>query len=231
MAGKTPKKPRVASVEDATILAAVKGYFTYDHEWQADDMLVRIHSEYLRSKDSTPEVVKLWVRGYNITKDEKSQHYRGNFVKLAKIEKGAKWSIGAEKIDTPLNKHPEKERPRERHPNWGHPVLRMVETGKKLPGIEAAMAQLQALAQEYPDVTIPGKDVLHVMVYKRAEGEGAPIQKITIKVKPLEAGGAKLVLMQKKPKAKELPKAAAAPLEEKGKFTTLIKKSRARKTK
>lgn len=228
---KSPKKPRVASVEDASILAAVRGYFTYDHEWQADDMLAKIHSDYLRSKESTPVSVVLWVRGYNVTKDEKEKHYRGNFVRLSKAEKGAKWTIAAEKIDTPLAKHPEKERPRARHPNWGHPVLRMVETGKKLAGIEAAHAMLASLAQEYPEVSIPGKDVLHIMVYKRAEGEGAPIQKITLKVKPLSEGGAKLVQMKKKPKAKEPPKKDAPPLEEQGKFTTMIKKSRARKIK
>lgn len=227
----TLKKPRIASVEDALILAAVRGYYHYDHEWQAEETLAKIHNDYLRSKESTPEKVKLWVRGFNITKDEKAMHYRGNFALLAKVEAaGGKWSIRAEKIDVPLAKHPEKERPKERHPNWGHPVLRAVETGKLFDGLEIARAFLHSLHAEYPDATIPGKDVVHVMVYRRKDDEASPIEKISLKVKPQSDGGAKLVVMKKKPKAKPLPnQTPPAELETKGKFTTLIKKSRARK--
>jgi len=230
MDNKKPMKPRIASVEDATILAAVRGYFKYEHEWQAAEMLEKIYTNYLRSKESTPEAVKLWVRGYNVTKDEKAKHFRGNFVRLtvAPAEAG-KWTIAGEKIETELKNHPEKERPKERHPNWGHPVMRAVETARKFDSIEIAWAFMHSLHAEYPDATIPGKDVVHVMVYKRAEGEGVPIQKISLKIKPLEAGGAKIVEMKKKPKAKAVPGAAKPVIEEQGKFTTLIKKSRARK--
>jgi len=225
------KKPRIASVEDPAVLAAVRGYYKYDHEWQATELLEKIHNDYVRSKGSTPLEVKLWVRGYNVTKEEKAKNYRGNFVclTLAALD-GGKWGIKAEKIETPLDKHPEKERPKERHPNWGHPVLRAVESKKIFDGIEIARAFLHSLHHEYPDATIPGKDVVHVMVYKKAEeGEASPIQKISLKVKPLADGGAKIMVMTKKKKAKELPAAPKPVLEEQGKFTTLIKKSRARK--
>lgn len=224
------KKPRIASVEDALILAAVRGYYTYEHEWQAEEMLAKIHADYLRSKESTPEAVKLWVRGFNVTKEEKAQHYRGNFAVLTKQPADAgKWTIVAQKIETALAKHPEKERPKERHPNWGHPVLRAVETAKTFDGIEIARAFLHSLHLEYPDATIPGKDVLRVMIYKRAEDQGTPIQKIALKVKPMSDGGARLVVMKPKVKAKEPPPRVQAEQTEQGKFTTLIKKNRSKK--
>ena len=161
-----------------------------------------------------------------MTKEEKAAHYRGNFVRLAIAPADAgKWTIAAEKIDVPLAKHPEKERPKAAHPNWGHPVLRAVETAKKFDGIEIARAFLHSLHHEYPDATIPGKDVVHVMVYNRKLDEGAPIQKITVKVKPLSDGGAKLMLMKKKPKGKKLP-AHSEPQPDAGKFTVMVKKRR-----
>ena len=57
------KKPRIACVSNATILAAVRGYFRYDHEWQAAQMLEKIYSDYIRAKESTLQLVTLWVRG------------------------------------------------------------------------------------------------------------------------------------------------------------------------
>ena len=134
----------------------------------------------------------------------------------------------AEKIEVPLDKHPEKERPKEAHPNWGHPVLRAVETAKKFDGIEIARAFLHSLHHEYPDATIPGKDEVHVMVYKRADEGGSPIQKISLKVKPLADGGAKIMVMHKRAKSKKPPVSKAVQPDE-GKFTVMIKKSRARK--
>ena len=45
------KKPRIASVDDPTILAAVRGYFRWEHDLQAREMLAKIHETYIRSKE------------------------------------------------------------------------------------------------------------------------------------------------------------------------------------
>ena len=55
------KKPRIASVDDATILAAVRGYFRYEQEWQASEMLEKISTDFIRSKsqgDTPPVIIK-----------------------------------------------------------------------------------------------------------------------------------------------------------------------------
>lgn len=178
-----------------------------------------------------------------MTKEEKALHYRGHFARLrVQPADNGKWTITSEKIDVPLEKHPQKERPRSRHPNWGHPVLRAVEKKKAFPTMDIARAQLQSLHMEYPDATIPGKDVLHVMVYSRKENTGgdsssnAPIEKISIKAKPHSDGSAKLMQYKKRIR-KTLPdwqKASAdvspeQPLGEERKFTTLVKKKRSKK--
>ena len=232
------KKPRIASVDDPTILAAVRGYFRWEHDWQAREMLTKIHDNYLRSKEQDDctgmefPTLRLWVSGFGVTKEEKAEGYRGHFVRLTiQAAEAGKWTIAAEKLPVALDKHPQKERPKAPHPNWGHPVLRAVETAKIFPGLEIARAQLQALHIEYPDATIPGKDVLHVMVYNRklsAGDDDSPIEKITLKVKPQSDGGAKLML---KPKTKKKKKVARTvePTETKGKFTAMVKRKRAKK--
>jgi hypothetical protein len=63
------------------------------------------------------------------------------------------------------------------------------------------------------------------MIFDRTIKDGPPIQKISLKVKPLADGGAKLVIMKKKPKGKKLP-GAATPQPTEGKFTLLVKKKR-----
>lgn len=50
MEAMTPK-PRIASITDPTILAAVRGYFRYDYEWQAQETLDKIRTLYLRTKE------------------------------------------------------------------------------------------------------------------------------------------------------------------------------------
>ncbi len=233
------RKPRIASVEDPTILAAVRGYFRYEHDWQAREMLDKINSTYLRSKEQDDcasmefPTVRLWVSGFSVTKDEMKEGYKGHFTRLSIKNNAGKWSLAAEKIPVPLAKHPQKERKLEAHPNWGHPVLRAVETGRKFASIDIARAQLQSLHGEYPDATIPGKDVVHVMIYNRNTDADIPIEKITLRVKPSADGSAKLVVKTetKKPKKKAEAKKPAPVIEVKGSFTAALKEKRDKKKK
>ena len=57
-------------------------------------------------------------------------------------------------------------------------------------------------------------------------GGGIPIEKITVKVKLLAEGGAKLVLAPKKKTTKTLPPAPKPPQETTGKFSEMVKKRR-----
>ena len=102
--------------------------------------------------------------------------------------------------------------------------MRAVETAKKFDSLDIARAFLHSLHIDYPDATIPGKDVVHVMVYNRKLNEEAPFEKITLKAKPLPEGGAKLMVKtQSKKKKVARPSDTAEP---QGKFTALVKKKR-----
>ncbi len=212
-------------MEDPLIGAAAGGLFRFVSEKQAQAKLDHIARNYLRSKEQDSGV-RLWIRGFAVTPEEEHEGYRGHFARItiAAID-GGRFALRAEKIPTALAKHPQKERPKERHPNHGHPILRSAETGKQYASITTARNALTVLHEEFPDVTIPGKDLLHVMVYNRKQPE-TPIEKTIVHIVPLENGKARLAL--KKPKAKK-PKPKDKP--EEGKFTAMLKQRSSKKKK
>ncbi|HEU5048115.1 MAG TPA: hypothetical protein VFT64_09775 [Rickettsiales bacterium] len=217
-AGKTPAKgkSRIATMKDAAVAAAVEGRFRFATEQQAQEALDKICSRFIISKDSpAPNAsgkhteIKIWIRGYDVTEEEKEKGARGNYA-LIKIKRvnGGRYALLAEKLHVDVGHHPEKERPKTRHPNWGHPVLRAVLAEKKFDTLEKAYSQLMALHYEYPETTIPGADTLHVMVYSHKTDHSMPIERVVIKIKVLSEGGVQLSLKgkgQKKTEMKEAP--------------------------
>jgi hypothetical protein len=220
-------KPRIATVQDPTIAAVVGGFFRFESQDIAAARLAWIGQHFIRAKNPEGEeagALRLWISGFAVMADEKKQGFRGHYARLtlAAIDSGC-FTLKAEKIPVELSRHPQKQRPAAPHPNWGHPVMRAVETGKAYSSITVARAELIALHQEFPEATIPGKDMLHVMVYNRktaAEGAASPIQKLTIAIKAMADGGAKLVVKKKTMRKVAKPSDSEAP---QGKFTTMIK--------
>lgn len=256
-------KSRIATMKDAAVAAAVEGRFRFATEQQAQETLDKICSRFIISKDSpVPNEsgkhteIKIWIRGYDVTDEEKDKGARGNYA-LIKIKRvnGGRYALVAEKLNIDIGHHPEKERPKARHPNWGHPVLRAVLAEKKFDTLEKAYSQLMALHYEYPETTIPGADTLHVMVYSHKSDHSMPIERVVVKIKVLSEGGVQLSLKgkgQKKTEMKEAPPlaqkieaaytadattapaAAAATAEETpgkpGRFTSMVVQRRKKRT-
>lgn len=229
-------KPKFASQQDPFIAAAVGGYYRFEALKDALVAMNCIRSWFIQSKDApgpredgTPQL-KLWVAGFETTAAEKAQGFRGNFARLwVEFLPAGYYTIKAEKLDVPLSRHPQKDRPKGAHPNRGNPVMRAVEKGKIFPGIAEANALLHQLHVDYPSSTMPGMNCLHITLYDRKASGPAPVEKIVIKVQPLAEGGARLVMQQKRAKPKPLPVAATAPREVAGKFTQMVQKKRSRR--
>ena len=82
-----------------------------------------------------------------------------------------------------------------------------------------------------PEVTIPGADKLHAMIYSNATSSDRPIQKVVIIIKP-SGDGAQLALQQKaknKPTPSLPKKEADAAQPQSGKFTVMVAQQRKRK--
>ncbi len=190
-------KKRIAHMQDPALEAIAEGLFRFEHITQAVSLLDRLGKQFVICKDQDPvsadtlPTLKLWIRGYNITDEEKAKGFRGHFAKLS-IKKldGNKITLIAEKLDIALRLHPQKERPKHRHPNWGHPILRAAERAKIYPAVELVRQELLRLHEEFPETSIPGRDKLHMMVYSRQANP--PIKKVTIRIQPVGEQGFKL---------------------------------------
>jgi hypothetical protein len=80
--------------------------------------------------------------------------------------------------------------------------LRAALAEKSYATLDDAYKQLMALHLEYPEVTIPGADTMHVMVYSHHDDHSMPIDKIVLKVRVLQEGGVRLAVKGKKPEKK-----------------------------
>lgn len=238
-------KKRIASLQDPMLEAIEASMFRFERESQAVSLMQRLSQQFVISKDqdridvSKPPTLKLWVRGYRVTEEEQAKGFRGHFVKISvKTVEGGKVTLVGEKQEVALKLHPQKERPKFRHPNWGHPILRAAQRGKIYTDIELARTELLRLHEEFPETSIPGRDKVHLMIYSRESNP--PIRKCTVRISAVAEQGFKLELTDnvKKREEEQARMPAIAPLvegdapvtaPEGGKFTSMVALSRKKK--
>jgi hypothetical protein len=134
------------------------------------------------------ESVRLWIRGYALTEQEMLDGFRGHFARIRVVRLDSeRYTLVAEKLEVPLQYHPQKQRPPRKHPDWGHPILRAARKGKVYETGEKARAELQRLADEFPTISIrPNPDKLCIVVYTKRRSP--PIEKIILRVMPTPEG-------------------------------------------
>ncbi len=213
-----PIKKRFAIVTDQMIQAVLGGHYQFATEEQAKQQLAILKERYFISKHpdhkDTETSCTLWVRDYDVTPEQKEKGALGNFVKIHCVKTNPnQFGFFNRKVDIDLAVHPQKKRVDQRHPNWGHPVLRSIEKKRVYQSVENAQAELTVLQQEYPHAAVPGPNKLYLMVFGRAEeGEKSRIKKYTLEIKTVpDKAGYYIDCILNIPKAKK-PKAAAKKL-------------------
>lgn len=186
-------KPRYADVSDPTLEAIIYQLFRFNTEAQAQEKLDSLKETYITSKHQIPKQdhpsIILWVRGYEVTKEEEEKGGFGNFALISykKLEDG-KLTLYAMKLDADVKRHPQRKRLKQPHPNWGHPILRRVKPKKKVyETVEEAQGMLEQLHSEFPDISIPVPNKLFIIIYSRQTKP--PIQKYVLEIKAHEQGG------------------------------------------
>jgi hypothetical protein len=187
-----------ASVKNPSINAALKSLYSFENKAQAQARLAQIKHDFVTSKQSFAQTppskrdannrIILWVHDYALTPEERNQGYVGNFAMLAIGKKDAdKFTISATKINSELKFHPQRKRPKNKHPDWGHPILRDIHKKRLYFSLEEASHELARLHEEYPEVSIPDEHRLFIIVYGKELGE-KPFQKYKFTVRPLPDG-------------------------------------------
>lgn len=192
----TDKNKRYATVKHPTVAAAVEGLYRFADTEQARKRLDELRAHFVISRKFEKEAdehkteggkdnrLVIWIKGYGVTPEEEKRGFLGHYAVIAVRPAGeGKYRLLAHKLPIPLPSHPQKKRFPQRHPNWGHPVLRSVKKGKLYKNIDEAQAALSKLHEEFPEVTIPNTGKLFLMTYGKREAGGPPVQKIVLEIK------------------------------------------------
>ncbi len=236
-----PAEKHYASVKNPSIEAALQGLYRFPDEATALKQLEALKEHFILSKHQAPNQdhpsLILWIRGYNVTKQEEKDGLVGNYALLTHVQLAdGKYTITATKLESERKFHPQKRRLPSKHPNWAHPILREIKKGKCYASVEEAQADIQTLHEEYPETTIPCSGKAYVMVFERADKAQKPIQKYVLEVKIADGGGFYLdiqkntfVKEQIPLPASQLPAGNAPNIDAPGKFASQVALGRAKK--
>lgn len=186
------KTRRYATVLHPTIGAVLAGTYRFATEEQARQQLQIFREHFVLSKHQGEgeheNNILLWIKGYSLTPAEKENGWTGNYSAVGIVKRSdGKFTLEAKKVESDLKFHPQRQRPKHKHPNWGHPVLRSVKKKRIYATVEAAQTELQLLHEEYPEVTIPLTNKLYLIIYSRQQTP--PAQKFVLEVKVDDEGG------------------------------------------
>ncbi|MCB2082094.1 MAG: hypothetical protein KDD76_05605 [Rickettsiales bacterium] len=235
---RTPKRrKRYASVKAPVVEASIGGMFRFSDKVQAIKQLDALKERFIISKDQEENAahpsLRMWIKDYQVTTAEKSKGYTGNYaiIRCKELE-GKKYTLYAEKEEVDYKYHPQKKRRKQKHPDWGHPMLRQVKKGLVYTDVEEARAVLMKLHEDFPEVTIPLTNKLYVIIYSKQYKP--PIRKFVLEIKIPEDGvGFYIDHYENTYQREDLPgdiqqkKAKNAETEEKatevqGKFTSMV---------
>lgn len=226
---KKPPQRLYATLQNPNVYAAVKSLYSFDNEKQATSKLRQLKKSFVTSKqgDQAEHPVIIWIRGYEINEGELAMGYKGNFASLSVAKcKDDRFTINAVKIEADISYHPERRRIKQRHPDWGQPILRDIKKKLEHNTIEKASNELRRLHKEYPEISIPFDNGLYIMVYEKIEGINSPVQKYKMWVKPLPNGMYLIEYKRQKPKNifSQKPKESKGYFSQKEKLRRTMKK-------
>lgn len=234
------KTRRYATVLHPTIGAVLAGTYRFATEEQARQQLHIFRDHFVLSKHQNEGAhennILLWIKGYALTPAEKENGWTGNYSAIGIVKRNdGKYTLEGKKVESDLKFHPQRQRPKHKHPNWGHPILRSVKKQRVYASVEAAQAELQLLHEEYPEVTIPLTNKLYLIIYSRQQTP--PAQKFVLEVKVDDDGGFYIDSYPNEYKgdrkgmneATEVAVAEQQTQQESGYFTSMIALKRSRK--
>ncbi len=199
------RKPRPLATADNPVIQAILGErFRFPTKEQAIARLSSVRSQFPTIEDvkafqeeghdtnaihmdlNITETVTIWIRNYNVSLEEEKQDFIGNYAQITikKLEDlTGYYTLTVQKLEMPIEDHPQKRMRKQAHPNWGHYIIRGTNGKKIYQSQEEARNDLAKLHFEFPDTSIPAtEDKVHLIVYDRAAKP--PVQKLVLVVKP-----------------------------------------------
>lgn len=188
------KTKNFATAAAPVIEAVMEQLLSLASEAQALEWLRVIEDGFVTSKHQLPtkdrrKSVILWVKDYEVSDEEKAKGYLGHFIAVSYKPKDKRWTLYPTKMLMDLKHHPQRAyKNDQKHPNWGHPILRAIKKSKPYKTLDAANAALNSLHEDFPTASIPTKSKLYLMIFSREDNPAKPVQKYVFEIRALPNG-------------------------------------------
>jgi hypothetical protein len=229
----------LAHARHPIIDAVIKMRYTFSSYEDALDKIDYLEKRFVKSSLSesvTPDTTVLWIRGYEVTEAEEEKGYQGNYAVITpEMTPDKKYTLIARKIEIDLGKHPQRRRNKSKHPDWGYWVLRRVQKGWRYDSVEEAYKDLMAIAEDFPEVSIPSTNKLLTIIYRKTTDGSLPLFRVILEVEALREGGFTITCKEnehkgaKKPKAENAITAEGEEPEQIGRFASMVALKKNRK--
>jgi hypothetical protein len=195
---------RYASVNNPTISAITHALYRFTSADEAADRVKMLKAHFIIAKkqieNPTHPSVILWIKGYEVTEEERKRGIIGHYAVVSYKEKAGKFTLYATKMDVPVSEHPQRAQILRDNPNWGHPVLRSARKGRTYPTLEEAQSELDLLHEQYPKVSIPNPSKLYIMIYCSNRPAKERMVKHVLELKANEQGAYYIEIRENIPK-------------------------------
>lgn len=158
-------------------------------------ILDKISKKYITSRkdeneDYPDDAIKLWIKWFDVSQEEREKGYKGNYawIRIQEVNRN-QYTLKIEKVHVPLNFHPQKRIQRKANPNNGHPLLRRIDKGELFNNKEDALLILKDLHNQYPQTSLIATedDKLYIQVYSK-DYTPKPFKRFILRVVENEMG-------------------------------------------
>lgn len=204
------KKKSIATAWNKKIHAIIENLLKFKTYDIALNYLQWVEDKFETSKefqhDDEP-AVHLWIKGYQLTQNERDAGFLGNFAKVTVQPKtGHHYTLSIEKQKVALERHPLPKKPKRPLPNTGYPTIRLARKRHFFDNIEEPRALMEELLIDFPKGTIPAtKDRLYVQVFSRHGKKKPQIEKFILSIEEVD-GRYTLVLTKNSPHSRSVHK-------------------------
>ncbi len=236
-------KKKFASANHPYFEAIINGTFILENIEEANQKLEEIKKHFIisaknpKDEENNNNIIKLWLKNFELSEADEKAGFLGNYALIKISQNKNKFVLIAEKLNTELKFHPQRKRPLRKHPDWGHPCLRLIKKEKIFNNLEDAQKVLQQLNEEFPLVSILANNKLYIILYSKIYQP--PIKKFVLEIKADKKGGflisykennyVKKPLVNAKNNAEEQTKTEAQKIEKKGFYTSKVTLDRSKK--
>lgn len=223
-------KKTLANVKSPIIDAVIHQRYVFGNKTDALNKIVYISEHFVKStlaESVAADCTVIWIRDYQLSDDEVNAGCIGNYALLfCDQTPDKKYTVSARKLEIDPSKHPQRKRTKSKHPDWGYWVLRRIKKNWRYGSIDEAYNDLMQLAEDFPEVSIPGQNKLYTIVYRKTDDDSLPLFRIVLEVEALKEGGFTVTCTENtfkrddKPKREEVNEKAEP--EQVGRFTSMV---------